>query len=46
MREQLLAEARQDAKTATNRAATPADWTSSGIDGLMLDPDQESEEWR
>jgi hypothetical protein len=48
MREQLLAEARRDAQTATDGAAAAADWTSSGIDGLMLDPDEERdpEEWR
>jgi hypothetical protein len=41
MREQLIAEARRDAQTATAGAPAAADWTSSGIDGLMLDPDQE-----
>ncbi len=48
MRELLLAEARRDAQTATDGAAAAADWTSSGIDGLMLDPDEkpESQEWR
>ena len=46
MREQLLAEARRDADTATAAAPAAADWTSSGSDGLMLDPDQEPEEWQ
>jgi hypothetical protein len=48
MREQLLAEARRDAHKASAGAPKAADWTSSGIDGLMLDPDQEPEpeEWR
>jgi hypothetical protein len=48
MREQLVAEARLDAQTATVGAPTAADWTSSRIDGLMLDPDEEPalEEWR
>jgi hypothetical protein len=48
MRDQLLAEARRDAEVATAAASPAADWTSSGIDGLMLDPDQEPapEEWR
>jgi hypothetical protein len=48
MRERLLAEARRDAQTATDGAAAAADWTSSGIDGLMLDPDKGPgpEEWR
>jgi hypothetical protein len=48
MREQLLAEARCDAQTATDGAAAAADWTSSAVDGLMLDPDEEPEpkEWR
>jgi hypothetical protein len=47
-RERLLAEARRDAQTATLRASAAADWTSSGIDGLMLDPEEEPEpeEWR
>jgi hypothetical protein len=47
MRERLLAEARHDAQQAT--VGSPCDdWTSSGIDGLMLDPDQERDpqEWR
>jgi hypothetical protein len=48
MREQLIAEARCDAQMATAGAPAAADWTWSGIDGLMLDPDQEPalEEWR
>jgi hypothetical protein len=48
MRERLLAEARRDAQQATGSASSKADWTSSGIDGLMLDPDEEPEleEWR
>jgi hypothetical protein len=48
MRQQLLAEVRRDAKTATAGTSEPADWTSSGIDGLMLDPNEEPalEEWR
>jgi hypothetical protein len=47
MRERLLAEARRDAQQATADGVR-SDWTSSGIDGLMLDPDQEPEpqEWR
>lgn len=47
MREQLLAEARRDAQEATV-GSFGRDWTSSGIDGLMLDPDEEPgpEEWR
>jgi hypothetical protein len=47
VRERLLAEARSDALQARADGAQ-ADWTSSGIDGLMLDPDEEpdSEEWR
>jgi hypothetical protein len=46
MRERLLAEARRDAQQSAPRSK--ADWTSSGIDGLMLDPDEEPEpeEWR
>jgi Replication-relaxation len=39
MRERLLAEARRDAQQASARPK--ADWTSSAIDGLMLDPDEE-----
>jgi hypothetical protein len=48
MRDQLIAEARRHAQTATAGASEPADWTSSGVDGLMLDPDEEPalEEWR
>jgi hypothetical protein len=48
MRDQLMAEARRDAEKATAGAPEAADWTSSGIDGLMLDPDEEPalEEWR
>jgi hypothetical protein len=48
MRERMLAEARRDAQQATGGARSEADWTSSGIDGLMLDPDEEPgrEEWR
>ena len=48
MRDQLLAEACRDAEAATAAASSAADWTSSGIDGLMLDPDEEPalEEWR
>lgn len=48
MREQLLAEARRDAETATVAPRPAADWTSSGVDGLMLDPNEEHEpeEWR
>lgn len=48
MRGQLLAEARRDAESATTPATATADWTSSGINGLMLDPDEEPapEEWR
>jgi hypothetical protein len=48
MHERLLAEARRDAQQATARRPRAADWTSSGIDGLMLDPDEEpeSQEWR
>jgi Replication-relaxation len=48
MRAQLLAEARQVAEAATVAAEPAADWTSSGIDGLMLGPDEEPalEEWR
>jgi len=47
MRERLLAEARRDLERAAAGSGA-ADWTSSGIDGLMLDPDQEPnpEEWR
>lgn len=47
MREQFLAEPRRDLERAEARAAV-ADWTSSGIDGLMHDPDEEPhpEEWR
>jgi hypothetical protein len=47
VREQLLAEARCDAQTALD-GAPEVDWTSSAIDGLMLDPDEEPalEEWR
>jgi Replication-relaxation len=47
MRERLLAKARRDLERA---AAGPGarDWTSSGIDGLMLDSDEgpDPEEWR
>jgi hypothetical protein len=48
MRAQLLAQARRDTQTATAAASATPDWTSSGIDGLMLDPDEEPalEEWR
>jgi hypothetical protein len=48
MRERLLAEARRDAQPAIGGAPAATDWTSSGIDGLMLDPDEEPEleEWR
>ena len=48
IREKLIAEARRDAQHATVGGPKAADWTSSGIDGLMLDPDQGSalEEWR
>jgi len=48
IREQLVAEAHRDAEKATAGAPAAADWTSSEIDGLMLDPDQEPalEEWR
>jgi hypothetical protein len=46
MRERLLAEARRDAQRGAASARSKADWTSSGIDGLMLDPDEEPEEWR
>jgi Replication-relaxation len=48
MREKLIAEACRDAQHATVGGPKAADWTSSGIDGLMLDPDQGSalEEWR
>jgi hypothetical protein len=45
MRERLLAEARRDARQTTGGGPC-VDWTSSGIDGLMLDPDEEPEEWR
>jgi hypothetical protein len=45
MRERLLAEARRDARQTTGGGPC-FDWTSSGIDGLMLDPDEEPEEWR
>ena len=47
MRERLLAEARRDAQQSAAGARSKADWTSSGIDGLMLDPDEEPEpeEW-
>jgi hypothetical protein len=47
MRERLLAEAhRHLERAATGQGA--ADWTSPGINGLMLDPDEEPgpEEWR
>jgi hypothetical protein len=48
MRERLLAEAHRDAHKATAGPSERADWTSSGIDGLMLDPDEEPDpkEWR
>jgi hypothetical protein len=47
LREQLLAEARRDAEAATAAASTAGAWTSSGIDGLMLDPEEPAlEEWR
>jgi hypothetical protein len=47
MRERLLAEARRDLQRA-EAGSGAADRTSSGIAGLMLDPDEESnpEEWR
>jgi hypothetical protein len=46
LRERLLAEARRDAQQATASARSKADWTSSGIDGLMLDPDEEPDQER
>jgi len=48
MRERLLAEARRDAAQQATTCGPGADWTSSGIDGLMLDPDEEPdpEEWQ
>jgi Replication-relaxation len=48
MRERLVAEARRDAQQGTTSEGFKADWTSSGIDGLMLDPGEEPrpEEWR
>jgi Replication-relaxation len=47
MRERLLTEARRDAQQSTASARFKGDWTSSGIDGLMLDPDEEpDQEWR
>jgi hypothetical protein len=47
MREQLLAEARRDAQEAAV-GSSGSDWTPSGINGLMLDPDEGPgpEEWR
>jgi hypothetical protein len=47
MRERLLTEARRDLERAA-AGSDAGDWTSSGIDGLMLDPDEEPdpEEWR
>ena len=41
MRDQLSAESGCDAQEATIGAPQASDWTSSGIDGLMLDPNEE-----
>jgi hypothetical protein len=48
LRDQPQTEARGDAETAIAAASAAGDWTSSGFDGLMLDPDDEpaQEEWR
>jgi hypothetical protein len=47
MRDRLVAEAQRDAQHAM-AGGGGTDWTSSGIDGLMLDPDEQPdpEEWR